>query len=137
MDFEYLMNGFTLREFLMWLMVFPYYASAQTVVQIENYINREASKSQQGAAAYGKYLFLFSEKGICNIYDLEIKEYLGKMEYERADIKHSDTACFGAYKIDEKDEFPVVYISGSQVNNPGEKGLYGCTVLCMTTRNGK
>ncbi len=123
MDFEFPVIDYTIRAFLMCLMVSPYYASAQTFVQVENYIIREASNSQQGAAVYGKYLFLFSEKGICNVYNLESKEYLGIMEYERTDIKHSDTACFGTYKIDEKDEFPVVYISGSQVNKLGEKGL--------------
>ena len=99
------MKGYIYQAFLMFFMVFSHNVSAQTVAQVENYIKREASSSQQGAAVYGKYLFLFSEKGICNIYDLESKAYLGMMEYERTDIKHSDTACFGTYKIDEKDEF--------------------------------
>ena len=123
MDFEFHMKSFPLRAILLCFMIFPYYASAQTVARVENYIKREAPSSQQGAALYGKYLFLFSDKGICNIYDLENKAHLGQMEYERTDLKHSDTACFGAYRIDEKDEFPVVYISGSQVNKRGEKGM--------------
>lgn len=117
------MKSLSLRVLLMCFMVFPAYASAQTVVKVEEYFKQKVPGSQQGAAAYGKYLFLFSEKGICNIYDLETKSYLGQMEYEKSDIKHCDTASFGNYKIDEKDEFPVVYISGSQVNKIGEKGL--------------
>lgn len=123
LGFEFPMKGYTYQAFLMFFMVFSHNVSAQTVAQVENYIKREVSSSQQGAAVYGKYLFLFSEKGICNIYDLDMKSYLGKMDYEKTDLKHSDTACFGTYKIDEKDEFPVVYISGSQVNKLGEKGL--------------
>lgn len=117
------MKSLSLLIFLFCFMVVPRFTSAQTSVKVENYITREASHSQQGAAVYGKYLFLFSEKGICNIYDLENKTYLGEMEYEKTDLNHSDTACFGTYKIEEKDEFPVVYISGSQVNKLGEKGL--------------
>ena len=123
LDFEHLMKSLILRAFLLFSIVSPHYVSAHTGVQVEDYFKRDDSGSQQGAAIYGKYLFLFSEKGICNIYDMEMKAYLGQMEYEKSGIKHCDTASFGVYKIDEKDEIPVVYISGSQVNKLGEKGL--------------
>lgn len=121
--FEYHMNNLVIRLLLVCFMVSTHYASAQPVVRVVNYFERESPCSQQGAAAYGKYLFLFSEKGVCNIYDLDTKAYLGQMEYEESDIKHCDTACFGIHKVEEKDEFPVVYISGSQVDKLSEKGL--------------
>ena len=118
-----MMKSYTLRLSLLCLVFYLYRASAQIDVKLEDYIKREVPGSQQGAAAYGQYLFLFSEKGICNIYDIEKKVYLCQMEYENSDFKHCDTATFGSYKVDEKDEFPVVYISGSQAHKHSECGL--------------
>ena len=97
--------------------------SAQTVVNVDNYLKQATTRAQQGAASYGKYLFHFTSGTICNIYDLEQKVHLGQMQYEMSELKHCDTACFGAYKVDEKDEFPVIYISGSQVDKPDDYGL--------------
>ena len=98
-------------------------ASAQTVVKVENYLKQATTHAQQGAASYGKYLFHFTSGTICNVYDLEQKTHLGQMQYEMSALKHCDTACFGAYKVDEKDEFPVIYLSGSQVDKLDSNGL--------------
>ena len=65
----------------------------------------------------------FTSGTICNIYDLEQKAHLGQMQYEMLELKHCDTACFGAYKVDPKDEFPVIYLSGSQVDKLVSNGL--------------
>lgn len=108
---------------LLFVTAFCHCASAQIVLQFETVLKREVASSQQGAAVYGKYLFLFCEKGVCDIYDLEKNAYLGKMTYKKSIIKHCDTAAFGTYKIDDMDEFPVVYLSGSQVNKHDESGL--------------
>lgn len=97
--------------------------SAQSVVKVENYLKQASTHAQQGAASYGKYLFHFTSGKICNIYDLEQKVHLGQMQYEMSALKHCDTVCFGAYKVDEKDEFPVIYLSGSQVDKFDSNGL--------------
>lgn len=98
--------------------------SAQTVVKVENYLKQASTHApQQGAASYGNFLFHFTSGAICNIYDLEQKAHLGQMQYEMSELKHCDTACFGVYKVDEKDEFPVIYLSGSQVDKLDSYGL--------------
>ena len=97
--------------------------SAQSVVKVENYLKQASTHAQQGAASYGKYLFHFTSGKICNIYDLEQKVHLGQMQYEMSALKHCDTVCFGAYKVDEKDEFPVIYLSGSNVDDLNAYGL--------------
>ena len=97
--------------------------SAQVVVKVESYLKQATTQAQQGAASYGKYLFHFTSGKICNIYDLEQKTHLGQMGYDMSALKHCDTACFGAYKVDEKDEFPVIYLSGSQIDKRDSNGL--------------
>ena len=121
--FEFPMRNGSLIILLLCLIGSSNCLSAQTILQFETVLKREPLSSQQGAAVYGKHLFLFSDKGICDIYDLEKSDCLGQMSYEKLDIKHCDTAAFGTYKIDEMDEFPVVYLSGSQMNKHDESGL--------------
>lgn len=121
--FEFSMRNGSLIILLLCLIGPSNRLGAQTILQSEAVLKREPLSSQQGAAVYGKHLFLFSDKGICDIYDLDKNGYLGQMSYEKLDIKHCDTAAFGVYKIDEMDEFPVVYLSGSQVNKHDESGL--------------
>lgn len=108
---------------LFFFFAFSNEVSAQVVVKVENYLKQATTQAQQGAASYGKYLFHFTSGSICNIYDLEQKAHLGQMKYEMSAIKHCDTACFGTYKVDEKDEFPVIYLSGSQVDKLDNNGL--------------
>ena len=116
------MKGCLSGILLLCLMAFSRQAIAQTNVKVADYMKQDASPSQQGAAAYGKYLFHFTSEGICNIYDLEQRIHLGQMKYKKAVTKHCDTASFGTYKVDEKDEFPVIYISGENVDKPGATG---------------
>lgn len=111
------------RILLFFFFAFSNEVSAQPVVEVENYLKQATTHAQQGAASYGKYLFHFTSGKICNIYDLEQKVHLGQMQYDKSALKHCDTACFGAYKVDEKDEFPVIYLSGSQVDKLDSNGL--------------
>ena len=122
LDFDYFMKS------LLKVLFFCYIASsvdiiAQPVMKVENYMKQATTHAQQGAASYGKYLFHFTSGTICNIYDLDQKVHLGEMQYEMSALKHCDTACFGAYKVDPKDEFPVIYLSGSQVDKLDSNGL--------------
>lgn len=117
------MNNYLLIVLLWCFISFSLHTRAQTIVKIENYLKQATSRSQQGAAVYGNNLFHFTSEGICNIYDLDRRRHLGQMRYERLEIKHCDTVCFGTYKVDEKDEFPVIYISGSNVDKLDSYGL--------------
>ena len=96
---------------------------AQPKVRTKDYVKQTSSYSQQGAAVYGKYLFQFTAGTVCDIYDLRRKRYVGQMSFEGSDQKHCDTACFGWLKVNEKDEFPVIYVSGSQIWENKEHGL--------------
>lgn len=91
--------------------------------KVKDYITQAETYSQQGAAAYGEYLFQFSAGGKCDIYDLDQKCYIGQMTYDGSDFQHCDVASFGAYKVDIKDEFPVIYVSGALVGEYGQNGL--------------
>ena len=116
------MRYFSYIYFFLYSIVFPFYAVGQADVKVEDFMQQVKSQSQQGAAIYGKHLFHFTSEGICNIYDLDKKTHVSQMTYEKSSIKHCDTASFGAYKVDERDEFPVIYVSGANVDSHGAKG---------------
>ena len=105
------------------LFTFSFCTNGQSKVKVKDYIKQADSYSQQGAAAYGKYLFQFTAGTTCDIYDLEQRRHIGQMTYEGSDYQHCDVASFGAYKVDVKDEFPVIYISGALVGEYGQNGL--------------
>lgn len=92
-------------------------------IKLENYISQSDSYSQQGAAAYDKYLFQFTDLGVCDIYDLKKRKHIGQTKYEASKIKHCDTACFGFQKFKKTDRFPVLYVSGSQIGDPESCGV--------------
>lgn len=96
---------------------------AQSDVKVIDYMDQTKSYSQQGAALYNKYLFQFTALGICDVYDMKKKQHIAQMNYESSTQKHCDTACFGWYKVDKKDDFPVIYVSGSQIWQNKEHGL--------------
>lgn len=98
-------------------------SSGKTRVKVKDYVKQAKTYSQQGAAAYGKYLFQFTAGTICDIYDLERRCHIGQMTYGGSDIQHCDVASFGAYKVDVKDEFPVIYVSGALIGGYGQNGL--------------
>lgn len=84
-------------------------------IVIVDYMEQSKSFSQQGAAAFGDYLFQFTAEMICDIYDLKNKKYIGKVVGDASPIKHCDTVCFGIEKYDSDDSFPVIYISGALI----------------------
>lgn len=105
------------------LFTFSFCSNGQPKVKVKDYIKQANSYSQQGAAAYGKYLFQFTAGTTCDIYDLEQRRHIGQMTYDGSDVKHCDAVSFGAYKVDVKDEFPVVYVSGSQIWKDDAMGI--------------
>ena len=74
----------------------------------------------EGAAVYGDYLFQASLGSELHIYNFTEKRYITSIKL--SSIGHADTMCFGTEKVDENDEFPALYISGSKVYEEGKKG---------------
>lgn len=108
---------------ILFIIPFSCHSSEKTRGRVKDYIKQADTYSQQGAAAYGKFLFQFSAGKICDIYDLDQKRHIGQMTYDGSDFQHCDVVSFGAYKVDIKDEFPVIYVSGALVGEYGQNGL--------------
>ena len=74
----------------------------------------------EGAALYGDYLFQAEIGSQVNIYNFAEKKYITTLRL--SNLGHADTMCFGIEKVDDNDEFPVLYISGSKVYEDGKRG---------------
>ena len=91
--------------------------------------------SLQGAAIYGDFLFHATSNGTIHVYNFKQKQHLAT--FKPGTMGHADTMCFGIQKVDEKDEFPVLYISGSQANTAGKGGdIYVYRVVRTTDDQG-
>lgn len=75
---------------------------------------------QQGAALYGDYLFHATVNSEIHIYNMKEKKHITTLKL--GTMGHADTMSFGRQKVDESDDFPVLYISGSQSNTIGKGG---------------
>ena len=94
-----------------------------------------ASNYAEGAALYGDYLFQASLGSELHVYNFAKKEYLTTIKL--SNIGHADTMCFGIEKVDENDEFPVLYISESKAYEEGKKGdVYVYRLLRETNEQG-
>lgn len=89
----------------------------------------------QGAAIHGNYLFHATSNNYIHVYDFERKKYITM--FKMGTMGHADTMCFGTQKVDENDEFPVLYISGSQSNIVGKGGnIYVYRIVRTTDDSG-
>ena len=95
--------------------------SANSFLKLDYYfqLNR-GNNYAEGAAVFGDYLFQASLGSELHIYNFAKKEYITTIKL--ASMGHADTMCFGTEKVDENDEFPALYISGSKVYEEGKKG---------------
>ena len=83
---------------------------------VQKYFNNSSNTGKQGAACYGKYLFQFTSGAHVEVYDMEAKTLLDYVQLPvSSSLAHNDTVSFGSQKVDVTDEFPIVYVSGSQV----------------------
>ena len=77
----------------------------------------EVTRSYQGAAAYGKYFFQFSDHmENVGVYDLETKSLLSVAKFEMNELYHCNNANFGKYYWQEGDEFPLLYVSMENID---------------------
>ena len=87
-------------------------------VRITNYA--KGIKGHQSAAVYGDYaVFVTDHRSCIYIYNLKEKKYIGNIkmpygsgtDYQGYTLYHSNQSSFGVEKYDEKDYFPLLYIS--------------------------
>ena len=101
--------------------------------------NKVASlKGLQDGDAYGGYFFAMSSEGSCRVYNLNGYRSVATFTLDKSNVfkPHSNSACFGPYKYDESDEFPLLYCN--LYNNYGieEEELYGTCGVYRITRKG-
>lgn len=95
--------------------------STKSLLKLEQYFQLYNGYSVvEGAAIYGDYLFQASVGSELHIYNFAEKKYITTIKLYK--VGHADTICFGAQKVDENDDFPVLYISGPKVYEEGKKG---------------
>ena len=73
--------------------------------------------SDQDGAIFGNYMFRFSSRGKCNVYDLrntltaEASSVIASFTLDKAEVivPHSNAVAFGREYYEEGDEFPLLY----------------------------
>ena len=79
----------------------------------------------QGADCYGDYLFQFQHANAAVfIYDLKNKEFVSKVELKTKSQNHCNNASFSRIFYEEGDEFPLLYVSGSQSGTYNQVQVY-------------
>ena len=94
----------------------------------------------QDGAVYGDFLFAFASNGNCKVYELgKYNRALSQFTLDKVSVikPHSNSVCFGSYKYDESDEFPLLYCN--VYNNYGidQKDYYGVCNVYRLIRSGK
>lgn len=97
-------------------------ALCQNRFQIIEVIDQKKIQSQQGAALCNDYLFHFTAKSECLIYNIKKGTFISKTKGVFDETGHCDTACFGKKKYKWYDRFPLIYVSGSNTTMDDHKG---------------
>ena len=110
--------------------------STKSLLKLEKYFQLYNGYSVvEGAVIYGDYLFQASVGSELHIYNFAEKKYIATIKLKN--VGHADTICFGIQKVDENDEFPVLYISGPKVYEAGKKGeIYVYRIVRETDEQG-
>lgn len=88
----------------------------------QEYMSLQPVAQGQGGACYGDYFIQgYNKNEFITIYDLKEKKYLETLsipEPSPSSKIHANTLNFGGQKYDEKDYFPLLYVSsGYKINN--------------------
>lgn len=87
--------------------------------------NVKVKGSTQGLAVWGKYGFVFHDKGQCVVIDLKKNEFISTFKL-KGNTSHCNNASFG---VEKGSKFPLLYISGC-------KGDHCCYVTDITLDGG-
>lgn len=95
-------------------------------IKISKYMNQASGGvSVQGADCYGDFLFQFQHANAAvYIYDLKKKEFVCKVELKSKSQNHCNNASFSRIFYEEGDEFPLLYVSGSQSGTYNQVQVY-------------
>lgn len=94
-------------------------------LKIEKYMNQHSSGSVQGASCYGDYLFQFQDHNEnVYIYNVREKTYIETLGMEPVQFNHCNNVSFSNIFFDERDEFPLLYVSGSGNGNYNQVQVY-------------
>lgn len=92
---------------------------------------------RQDGAIFGGYLFSFNSTGVCKVYSTDNYSYISEFTLDKNDLlsPHSNSVCFGSYKYDSTDEFPLLYcnVYNTYKNN---RELDGTCNVYRIVRNG-
>lgn len=111
------------------------------------------TKGGQDGAIYGEYMFRFSAKGLCRVYDMkqimtaesntDVIPHICEFTLDRAEeiVPHSNAVVFGNEYYAEGDEFPLLYSNiynnyAKGENKREENKLVGVCCVYRLTRNG-
>ena len=84
---------------------------------IQKYMDVSSDVGEQGASVFGDYLFQFlSHEKAVYIYNLKTKKLEEYVSYDLDRICHCTNASFSNVYYDSNDEFPLLYVSGSNVS---------------------
>lgn len=92
------------------------------------YMNQTGGGNVQGAAAYGDYLFQFQDHNAAVlIYNLAKKCFIKKITLTPNNNNHCNQASFSDIFYEEKDIFPLLYVSGSSQGTYSHVQVYRIT----------
>lgn len=93
---------------------------------ISKYMNQSSSgASVQGADCYGDYLFQFQHANAAvYVYNLKEKVFVGKIGLKSNSNNHCNNVSFSNIFYSEGDEFPLLYVSGSQGGTYNQVQVY-------------
>ena len=93
---------------------------------ISKYMNQSSSgTSVQGADCYGDYLFQFQHANAAvYVYNLKEKVFVGKIALKPNSNNHCNNVSFSNRFYEDGDEFPLLYVSGSQSGTYNQVQVY-------------
>ena len=100
-------------------------------IKISKYMDQASGGvSVQGADCFGDYLFQFQHANAAVfVYDLKNKEFVSKVELKAKSQNHCNNASFSRIFYEEGDEYPLLYVSGSQSGTYNQVQVYRITRL--------
>jgi len=97
-----------------------------TILAIEKYMTQDwGSSNLQGGDCYGDYFFQFENynKRVF-VSNLKTKEFLGAVELVAISKNHCNNVSFSRVFYNVEDEFPLLYVSGSQTGTYNNVQVY-------------
>lgn len=112
----------------------PVFAFGDTPFEVDKIATLEEGNGGQGAAVYENWLFTANNRGQIRVYDLRAEKpgalvatfALGSAteSSKGADANHANQMMFGTQKWDERDPFPLLYVTTGNSGAYDETGCY-------------